>query len=89
MNWEVRFNKSAEKQFYKLDRQAQKTIRDYLLNRVSQSSDPKIFGKPLVGIFTGLWRYRVGDYRIICDIQDGELIILVVLVGHRKNVYDK
>ncbi|GAB5040991.1 type II toxin-antitoxin system RelE family toxin [Bartonella henselae] len=47
----------------------------------------RVIGKPLKGQFSGLWRYRVGDYRILCELYDKELVVLVLAVGHRKNIY--
>jgi mRNA interferase RelE/StbE len=72
----------------KLDRQAQKEIVDYLEKRIATKGDPRRFGKPLRAQLVGLWRYRVMDYRILCQIKDDVLLVLVVSVGHRKNVYE-
>jgi mRNA interferase RelE/StbE len=63
-------------------------IRRYLFERVAVASSPRQFGKPLVGSRYGeLWRYRVGDYRLICQIKDGVLIVLVLEIGHRSSIY--
>lgn len=72
----------------KLDRQAQREIVGYLEKRIATKQDPRRFGKPLRAQLVGLWRYRVRDYRILCQIKDDVLVVLVVSVGHRKNVYD-
>ncbi len=61
---------------------------DYLDERVAGDQDPRRFGKGLKADLVGLWRYRVRNYRILCQIQDGELLVLVVAVGHRKDIYD-
>lgn len=61
----------------------------YLDQRISGEEDPRRFGKLLKANLVGLWRYRVGDYRIICQIKDGEMIVLVVAVGHRRDIYRK
>jgi len=76
------------KELRKLDRQAQKAILAYLDQRIAGKEDPRRFGKGLRANLAGLWRYRVGDYRILCQIQDGLLLVLVISVGHRKNVYE-
>ncbi len=87
MNWTYRFDERALKEIKKLGRQAQREIISYLDERVAGSVDPRRFGKELKADLAGLWRYRVGDYRIICQIRDKELIVLIVAVGHRRNVY--
>ena len=88
MTWVYRFDERALKELKKLDRQAQRDILGYLDHRVAGRSDPRRFGKPLRANLAGLWRYRVGAYRIICQIKDRELLVLVVSVGHRKNIYE-
>jgi len=87
VSWVYRFDERALKELKKLDRQAQKEILAYLDRRVAGKEDPRRFGKSLQGDLAGLWRYRVGDNRILCQIKDGLLLVLVVSVGHRKNVY--
>ncbi|MCI6549228.1 MAG: type II toxin-antitoxin system RelE/ParE family toxin [Coriobacteriaceae bacterium] len=72
----------------KLDKQVAKRITAKL-REVSQLDDPRSMGKGLTGNLAGLWRYRAGDYRIICDIEDGALLILVVDVAHRREVYKR
>lgn len=88
MRWAYRFDERALKELRKLDRQAQKDILGYLDERVAVEADPRRFGKGLHADLAGLWRYRVGDYRILCQIKDGLLLVLVISVGHRKNVYE-
>jgi mRNA interferase RelE/StbE len=75
------------KELRKLDRKAQQDIIGYLDSRVAGKNDPRRFGKGLHADLAGLWRYRVGDYRILCQIKDGLLLVLVISVGHRKNIY--
>lgn len=87
MAWKIEFKESAIKQLKKLDRPWQRLILDYLEKEVAASEDPRVKGKALVGDKKGLWRYRVGNYRIICKIQDSECIILALVIGHRKSVY--
>ena len=88
MNWVYRFDERALKELRKLGKQAQREIIAYLDERIAGSSDPRRFGKGLKADLAGLWRYRVGDYRILCRIEDCELLILVVAVGHRRDVYE-
>jgi mRNA interferase RelE/StbE len=88
MRWAYSFDERALHELQKLDRQAQKDIIAYLDKRIATKEDPRRFGKPLKANLTGLWRYRVRDYRILCQIKDRMLLVLVVSVGHRKNAYD-
>ncbi|WP_428771390.1 type II toxin-antitoxin system RelE/ParE family toxin [Treponema sp. HNW] len=83
----VIFSEEAEKQITKLDKPIQKRIFDYMTD-VANLSNPRDRGKMLVGNLFGYWRYRVGDYRVLCKIQDQELVVYVVEVGHRRAVYD-
>lgn len=88
MAWRVEFLATATRELKKLDRQWQAAILDYLEDEIAPLSDPRSRGKALVGDKRGLWRYRVGDHRIVCDIQDERLVIAAVLIGHRSGVYD-
>jgi len=85
--WQVEISRTAEKQIAKLDRVAQKSILQFLRERIQIAADPRQLGKPLHGDKKGLWRYRVGDYRLICDIRDERIVVLVLRIGHRKDVY--
>ena len=85
--WRIEISRTAEKQIQKLSRPAQESIVRFLRERVQPAGDPRQFGKPLHGDKGGLWRYRVGDYRLICDIQDERITVQVIRVGHRKDVY--
>lgn len=84
---QVVFNKKAEKQLEKLDNTIQKRIKNFVLE-LENLDNPRSKGKALVGNFAGFWRYRVGDYRIICDIVDKELIIYAIDIAHRSEVYE-
>ena len=86
MIWRIEITRTAEKQITKLDRTAQKLIQRFLRERLVPAEDPRRWGKPLHGEKRGLWRYRVGDYRLICDIQDDKITVLILEVGHRKTV---
>jgi mRNA interferase RelE/StbE len=85
--WRIEITRTAEKQITKLSRPAQKLIQKFLRERLMPADDPRQWGKPLQGEKQRLWRYRVGDYRLICDIQDEKVIVLVLEVGHRKGKY--
>lgn len=86
MTWKINWADDARKQLRKLDQTAQKKILEYLREKVAaKGSHPSDFGKPLRHNEYGLWRYRVGDYRVVCQIQNKELLVLKV--GHRKSVY--
>ena len=87
MAWAIEFDLDAAEEFRKLDRTAQLAIRKYLRERIATDADPRRFGKPLIGDKAGLWRYRVGDFRLVCRIEDERLVVLVLAVGHRKEVY--
>jgi mRNA interferase RelE/StbE len=87
VNWVYRFDPRALKELKKLGHPAQQEILRYLDQRVAGGADPRRFGKSLKADLAGLWRYQVGDYRILCQIQDRELVVLVIAVGHRKNIY--
>lgn len=87
MAWQIEFDASAEKALRKVDRTWQARIVAYL-EEVSELPDPRARGKPLTGGLSGLWRYRVGDYRIVCQFQNEVLIVRVVKIGHRRRVYD-
>lgn len=88
MAWTVEWDENAAEELEKLDHQAQRRILAYLRDRIATSEDPRRFGKPLLRDKAGLWRYRVGDYRIICRIEDDRVVVLVLAVGHRSKVYD-
>lgn len=87
MNWVYRFDDRALKELRKRGKNAQRDIIAYLDDRIAGEGDPRRFEKGLKADLAGLWRYRVGDYRVLCQIRDGELLVLVVAVGHRRDVY--
>ena len=74
-------------QLRKLDRQTARRIVDFMDERIAPLTDPRSSGKALAGPMGGLWRYRVGDSRIVCDVQDNVLRVLVVQVGNRRDIY--
>ena len=87
MNWTIEYTRTAESQLRKLDKQVARRILDYLDDKIATLDNPRARGKALSGRLGELWRYRVGDYRVICEIQDDIMRILVVEAGHRKQIY--
>lgn len=85
--WTLQFEDHFNKQLYLLEKKYQQRIIDFFEDRVLQHHNPKTLAKPLSGSLRGYWRFRVGDYRIIADIQDDDLIIVAIEVGHRKDIY--
>ena len=86
--WKVKFLPSATKQFEKLDKSVCRMINTYIQNRLATPENPRRFGKSLTDNLKGFWRYRIGDYRLVCKIEDEQVLILVVRVDHRKDVYE-
>ena len=89
MNWTVEISDVAEKQIRKLDKPVQKRILDWLDDRIEGCKNPRHFGEPLKGDFAGFWRYRIGNYRVICEINDNKVTVLVLTIGHRQQVYKR
>jgi len=86
--WRIELTATAVKQLGEVDESEAKRITTFLRERLGPAEDPRSVGKALKGSQLGTyWRYRVGDYRIICDIQDKALLILVVAIGNRRDVY--
>jgi mRNA interferase RelE/StbE len=88
MAWSVEFHPYAKRELDKLDPQNERRIRKFLHERVATLEDPRIIGKALQGAqLREYWRYRVGDHRLICELIDNRLVVLVLRVGHRKEIY--
>ena len=88
MAWTIEFAESAAKQLRKLDSGVARRITAYLRERVASATDPRSLGAALKGDELGqFWRYRVGDYRIVAEIHDQQVRILVIRLGHRREVY--
>ena len=87
MVWEIELAESAVKQLSGLDKAIQRRITKYLSERLAVADDPRVLGRALRGELSEYWRYRVGDYRLVCEIQDDVLTVLVVRVAHRSKVY--
>ena len=89
MKWEIRFSEAAVQQLKKMDRYTVKLIDAWIAKHLENTENPRAFGKPLAANRAGQWRYRIGDYRLLCELKDSALLILVIKVGHRKDVYGK
>ncbi|MFF2320650.1 type II toxin-antitoxin system RelE/ParE family toxin [Agrobacterium sp. NPDC058088] len=88
MIWTIEYDVLVQKEMRKIDPQIRQRIRAFLQERVAALANPRQTGAALQGSELGnFWRYRVGDYRIICDIQDHKLVVLVVEIGHRREIY--
>lgn len=88
MSYSLETTPRFDKEFKKLDRYTQRMITSWIDKNLSDCEDPRRHGKALVANRKGQWRYRIGDYRLICEIQDDCLIILAISVGHRRNIYN-
>ncbi len=87
MAWKLEFSAFAQKQFARLDKPTAARILDWLESRLEGEVNPRYFGEPLCGEPDGLWRYRVGDFRVICEIQDQRLIVCALSIGQRREIY--
>ena len=87
MAWIIQYSKLAEKQLRKLSPEVQERIRTFMEQRVAKRELPQVIAKKLSGAYEDRMRYRVGDYRVVCQIQDHLLLILVIEIGHRREVY--
>lgn len=85
--WRVEFDRAAVRDLRKLGVDAERRVLRYLRERIAGADDPRRLGHALTGDHKGLWRYRVGDYRIVATIEDDRFVVLVVTVGHRREVY--
>jgi mRNA interferase RelE/StbE len=85
--WRVEFDYRAKRELDKLDRPAKERIARFLRERIATDEDPRRAGEALRGDKATLWKYRIGDYRLICDIQDYRVTVLVLAVGHRREIY--
>ena len=87
MAWNVEYSAKARKQLLKLDPNQSKLIMAWIEKNLIGCADPRFMGKPLSGDKSEWWRYRVGSYRLLVELKDKKLLILVVQVGHRRDVY--
>ena len=89
MAWTVEIAPFAQKQLAKLDRPVAARIIDWLDDRIEGGKNPRHFGEALTGDPAGLWRYRIGDFRVVCEIHDARLLVLALSIGHRRDIYRK
>ena len=87
MAWKIEISDTARKQLLKMDRSVAAEILRYLRSRIATDEDPRRFGEPLRKDLIGFWKYRIGAYRVICNIQEGKALVLVLRVAHRSRVY--
>ena len=87
MRWSVETTAAFDREFRKLDRYTQRMLKAWIEKHLAGTEDPRSSGKALSANLAGLWRYRIGDYRLICEIQDNRLVILMLTVGHRSEIY--
>ena len=88
MNYKIVFTDRAKKQLKKLDKHTSSLIIGWLEKNIEETENPRAHGKGLVENKSGQWRYRIGDYRVICEIQEKEIIILVLEIGHRREIHN-
>ena len=88
MKYRVEVSSVARKQLKKSDRRTVAIIVSWIEKNLNNCENPRLYGKALKGNLKGLWRYRIGDYRIIAQIEDEKLVILLIEIGHRKNIYN-
>lgn len=88
MKYRVRISEKAKKDLRQMDKYQASLVVAWLMKNIDQCEDPRLHGRALTENLKGFWRYRVGNYRIICEIIDSELLVVVIKIGHRKNVYD-
>ena len=87
MAWRVEFDHRAKRELDKLDRPTQERITRFLRERIATDEDPRRIVEALRGAKATLWKYRIGNYRLLCDIEDRRVVVLVLMIGHRREVY--
>jgi mRNA interferase RelE/StbE len=85
--WTIEVTHTARRDLERLDRQIAKRITRYLAHKVATSQDPRELGKPLSGKLKHLWSYRVGDYRVLCEVQEERFVVIAITIGHRREIY--
>ena len=88
MKYSLETTQRFDREFVKLDKYIQRMIKAWIIKHLKDTEDPRNTGKALKGNYQGLWRYRIGDYRLICAIEDDRLIILALSIGHRREIYN-
>ena len=89
MAWAIEFDEAAQRELNKLDPTIARRILKFLLERVAKLEDPRKIGERLQGRLHHLWKYRVGDYRILCSFKEEVLVVLVLEIGHRSEIYKR
>jgi mRNA interferase RelE/StbE len=87
MAWKIEFDPAALKELEKLDKPVKRRILKFLNERVAKLENPRQVGARLQGTLSGFWKYRVGDYRLICSLEHARVVVLILRVGHRREVY--
>lgn len=87
MRYSVETTPRFEREYRKLDRYTQKMLKAWIGKNLMDCEDPRLHGKALAGDKKGKWRYRIGDYRLLCEIEDDRLVILALRIGHRRDIY--
>ena len=85
--YHIRTTENFDRQFKKLDPSVQRLVKNWITKHLSNCEDPRVYGKGLVAEFKGYWRYRIGDYRLIAEIIDDEMVIIAIAIAHRSEVY--
>ena len=85
--YQIQFSEKVVKELKKLDKQTARVIRNWIAKNLVDTVDPRLHGKPLTRNLQGIWRYRIGDYRLFAEINDNELIIFMIDIGHRREIY--
>ena len=89
MAWMIEFERAAQRELEKLHRPVARRILKFLYQRVGKLDDPRKIGERLQGTLSEFWRYRVGDYRVICSLEHDRLVVLVLRIGHRREIYKR
>jgi len=89
MAWKIEFEPAAQRELDKLDKSVANRILKFLHGRVEKLDDPRKVGQNLRGPLSEFWKYRVGDYRLICSLEDDRFVVLVLRIGHRREVYSR
>lgn len=89
MKWELRYSGGARRQLRKMDPGSRNMVLLWMSRNIDGCENPRAHGRALVGNLKGSWRYRIGDYRALCEIRDSELVVLAFEVEHRSEVYEK
>ncbi len=87
--WTIEFDPAAQRELNKLDKPIGRRVLKFLYERVGKLDDPRTIGQRLQGTLSEFWRYRVGDYRLLCSLEDDRLVVVVLRIGHRREVYSR